>query len=118
MIFCPDLDLGPLVPVVVHDVEDEVVTLAAQVLPLQPPLLVDVAVKVPAQHPAARLAVAALQVHGLPGLVHQGLPLPLPEGIIAASPLVHHSQLVGAVQTQAQVVKMTKAINNLITFVV
>merc|ERR1712062_151328 len=103
----PDLHLGSGVHVAVEDVEDEAVPLTPDVFPLQPPLLVDLAVVLPAQHSGARLLAAPLQVHGQPCLVDQRLPHPLPEHSVTPTSLVHHGQLLsGDMETQAETVEM------------
>ena len=50
VVLAPELHLHPDVPVAVGDVEDEVVPLAPDVFPLQPPLLVNPTMMIPAQH--------------------------------------------------------------------
>ena len=60
----PDLHPHPGVHVAVRDVEDEVVPLTPQVFPLQPPLLVNPTMMIPAQHSGSGLIAASLQVHG------------------------------------------------------
>ena len=64
VVLTPDLHPHPGVPVALRDVEDEVVPLATQVFPLQPPLLVDPTVMIPAQHLGSWLITAPFQVHG------------------------------------------------------
>ena len=68
VVLAPELHLHPDVPVAVGDVEDEGVPLAPDVFPLQPPLLVELTVVLPAQHSGSGLSTAAFLVHGQPGL--------------------------------------------------
>ena len=108
MVLTPDLHLGAGPPVALLDVEDEVVPLTPDVFPLHPPLLVYLTVVLPAQNSRSCLIVASLQVHGQPGLVDQRLPLPLPEHSVTSIPLLHHRELIRAVQTQAQTIEMAE----------
>ena len=68
MVLTPDLHPNPGVHVAVGDVEDEVVALTPQVFPLQPPLLVNPTMMIPAQHSGSGLIAASFQVHGQPRL--------------------------------------------------
>ena len=60
VVLVPDLHPDPGVHVAVWDVEYEVVPLTAQVFPLQPPLLVNPTMMIPAQHSGSWLLTATL----------------------------------------------------------
>ena len=108
VVLTPCLHPGPSVHVAPRNVEDEAVPLTPEVLPLHPPLLVDLTMVIPTQNSCSRLLTTPLQVHCQACLVNQRPSLPPPKCSLSTS-LPNHDQLIGgAIQAQAQTIEMAE----------